>query len=90
MPRLANASGISGAAAPSAPSTAVPAPIVTVCSFCRADLRDGAVVAGGALLGVAGTVLAVPMVAIAVNVAAEAGIGRPIDEAPSGSGEGES
>jgi predicted PurR-regulated permease PerM len=35
------------------------------------------IVAGGALIGFAGTVLAVPVTAVAVNVAAEAGLGRP-------------
>ena len=35
------------------------------------------IVAGGALIGFAGTVLAVPVTAVAVNVAAEAGIGGP-------------
>ena len=39
------------------------------------------ITAGGALVGFAGTVLAVPVTAVVVNVAAEAGIGRPVDDA---------
>lgn len=38
------------------------------------------VVAGGSLFGIAGTILAVPVIAMAVNVADEAGLGRPADE----------
>ena len=40
-----------------------------------------AITAGGALVGFAGTVLAVPVTAVLVNVAAEAGIGRAVDDA---------
>jgi len=39
-----------------------------------------AVVAGGALFGLAGTVLGVPVTAVAVNMASEAGWGRPRSE----------
>jgi predicted PurR-regulated permease PerM len=41
-----------------------------------------AVVGGGALFGFAGTVLAVPVTAVIVNVAAEAGLGQPRAPSP--------
>jgi predicted PurR-regulated permease PerM len=41
-----------------------------------------AVVGGGALFGFAGTVLAVPVTAVIVNVAAEVGLGQPRAPSP--------